>query len=108
MVVGVNGGEFLALSAEGVDEIGDEVFLSGAGFEGFFFVSDDDFVVGDFDDFFAGDEELGVDEAFEDGASDDDLLDEEAVGENSKVDDLTEFGVFSGLYFEGEKVELET
>ena len=53
------GGGFASL-AEGVDEIGDKIFFFGTGFQSFFFVFDDDFVVGDFDDFAAGDGKLGV------------------------------------------------
>ena len=39
--------------AEGVNEVGNEVFFGGFLFESFFFVFDDDFVVGDFDDCFS-------------------------------------------------------
>ena len=97
----------MALGAEGIDEIGNEIFLGSAGFKSFFFVFDDDFVVGDFDDFFAGNEEFGVDEAFEDGAFDYDLLNKETVGVDGEVDDLADFGVLSGFHFEGEEVEIE-
>lgn len=93
--------------AERIDEIGDEIFFFGASFEDFLFVFDDDFVVGDFDDFLTRNDELGVDDALDDGTFDDDLSDEEVVGINGKVNDLAEFGAFFGLDFEGEEVEIE-
>ena len=97
----------MALSAEGVDEIWNEIFFGGTGLEDFFFVFDDDFVIGDFDDFFARDDEFGIHDAFHDGTFDDDLLDQEAIGIDSVVDDLTEFGTFLGLNFEREEIEIE-
>ncbi len=72
------------LSAEGVDEIWDEILFFGATFEDFFFVFDDDFVVCDFDDFSTRDGELGVDEGFKWGALNDDLLDSEIIRVDSK------------------------
>jgi len=93
--------------AERVDEVGDEIFLFGAGADGFFFVFYDDFVVGYLDDFAAGDDELGVDEGFEGGAPDDELLDDKILRGDGEIDDFAELGVFFGLDFEGEKVEVE-
>lgn len=75
MIVDVDRRELLALSAERIDEVWNEVFFGGAGFEDFFFVFDDYFIIGDFDDFFARDEKFGVHNTFDDGAFDDDLLD---------------------------------
>ena len=75
MVVSVGGRKFLTLSTEGIDEVWNKIFFGGAGFENFFFVFYDNFVVGNFDDFFARDEQLGIHEAFHNGALDDDLLD---------------------------------
>ena len=51
--------------AEGIDEVGDEILLLGAGFDGLFFVSDDNLVIGNFDDFFSRDDELGVHETLD-------------------------------------------
>lgn len=64
---------------EWIDEIGDKVFFLGAGFEGLFFIFDDDFVVGNFENLLTGDDEFWVDEAFDKGASDDNLPDGEIV-----------------------------
>ena len=50
--LGVGGGKS-GVGAEGIDEIGDKILFSGAGFDDFFFVFHDDFVVGDFNDFTA-------------------------------------------------------
>ena len=97
----------MALGAEGVDEIGDEIFCFGAAFEDFFFVFDDNFVVGDFDDFFAGDGEFGVREALNEWAFDDDLLDVKIVSINGEIYKLTEFRALSGLDFEGEGIEIK-
>ncbi len=65
--------------AEGIDKIRYEVFFHGTFSYDFFFVFDDDFVVGDFDNFGTGDGELGVKETFDGGALDDDLLDTEII-----------------------------
>ena len=62
--------------------------LFGAFLEGFFFVFDDDFVIGDFDDFVSGDGEFGVNDGFDRGAFDDDLLDGEVVGSDGKILDF--------------------
>lgn len=97
----------MALGAEGVDEIGDEIFFFGAAFEDFLFVFDDNFVVGDFDDFFAGDGEFGVREALNEWAFDDDLLDLKIVSIDGEIYKLTEFGTLSGLDFEGEGIEIK-
>lgn len=67
------------LAAKWVDEIRDEIFFFGAFLENFFLVFDDDFIVGDFDNFFTGDGELRVEERFECWALDDDLLDDKAI-----------------------------
>ena len=50
MVLGVTSGEG-GIGAERIDKVGDEIFLGGFFLEGFFFVFDDDFVVGYLDDF---------------------------------------------------------
>lgn len=102
----IGGGES-GVSAERIDKVGDEVFLGGASFDDLFLVFDDDFVVGDFDDFAAVDDELGVDEAFEGGAFDDDLLDDEVVGVDGEVGDFAEFGAFFGLDFEADEAKIE-
>lgn len=72
------------LSAEGVDEIWNEILFFGATFEDLFFVFDDDFVVCDFDNFSTRDGELGVDESLKWGAFNDDLLDSEIIRVDSK------------------------
>ena len=90
-----------------IDKIRDEIFFQGTLFDDFFFVSDDDFVIGDFDDFGARDGELGVKETFDGGAFDDNLLDGEVVVGDGKVDDFAELGAFFGLNFEAEEAEIE-
>ena len=92
---------------ERIDEIGDEIFFFGAGFDDFFFVFDDDFVVGNFDNLSFGDGELGVDEALDNGALDDDLLDVKIVRIDGKIDDFAEFTMFLGFYFEADRVKIE-
>ena len=96
----------MALGAEGVDEVGNEIFVGGTFFESFFFVFYNDFVVGDFDDFFARDEEFGVYDTFHDGTFDDDLLDEKIIGIDGEINNLAEFAAFFGFNFEGEEVEI--
>lgn len=73
-LVGFNRGEILLGFAERVDEIRDKIFGGGFLFEGFFFVFDDNFIIGDFGDFLARDGEFGIYETFNGGALDDDLL----------------------------------
>lgn len=97
----------MTLSAKGINEVWNEIFLFGTFFQGFLFVFDDDFVVGNFNDFFARDSEFGVDESFDERAFDDDLLDLEIVGIDGEIDKLTEFGAFFGFDFEGEEIEIE-
>ena len=72
------------LSAEGVDEIWDEILFFGATFEDFLFVFNDDFVVCDFDDFSTRDGELGIDEGFKRGALNDDLFNGKIIGINGE------------------------
>ena len=96
----------MSLGTEGVDEVGDEIFISGTFFESFFFVFYDDFVIGDFDDFFAGDEKFRVHDTFHNGAPYDDLLDEKIIGVNGKIDNLSEFAAFFGFDFEREEVKI--
>ena len=85
--------------AKRIDEIGNEIFVLGSLFEDFDFVFDDDFVVGDFDNFFTWNSELGVDETLNDGAFYNDLLDEKIVRSNGEVNEWSEFGAFLGLDF---------
>ena len=63
--------------------------MFGARFEDFFFVFDDDLIVGDFNDFLARDSEFGIDYGFQDGALDNDLLNDEIFGSKSVVGDFT-------------------
>ena len=86
--------------SERIDKIGDKIFFHGAFTDDFFFVSYDNFVIGDFDNFAAMDDELGIDETFDDGTFDDDLLDGEIFGSEGKIDDFAEFGAFFGFDFE--------
>lgn len=72
-VLGVGMSE-IGVGTEGVDEVGHEVLFAGAGLDNFFFVFDDNFVIGDFDDFAAMDSELRIDKRFDGGTFDDDLL----------------------------------
>ena len=67
-----------------INKVWNKVFF-GAGADSFFLVFDDNFVVGDFDNFGAGNDELGVEEAFSDGAFDNKLLDAEIVACNCVV-----------------------
>ena len=93
--------------AEGINEIGNEIFLFGARFEDFFFVFYDDFVVCYFDDFFSGDGKFGIGEAFYKWATDDDLLDEEIVGIDCEIYKLAELRTFLGFNFKCKKVEIK-
>lgn len=97
----------MSLGAEGVDEVGDEIFISGTFLESFFFVFYDDFVIGDFDDFFAGDEKFGVHDAFHNWAPYDDLLDEEIIRIDGEINNLAELATFFGFDFERKKIEIE-
>ena len=92
---------------ERIDEIRDETFFGSFFFDGFLFVFNDDFVVGDFDDFASRDDELGVDKRLEGGAFDNELFDEKIFGGDGKISDAAELGAFFGFDFEGEKVEVE-
>ena len=94
--------------AERIDEVRDKIFFFGTSFEDFFLIFNNNFVVGNFDDFAAVDDEFGVDEAFDDGAFDDDLLDGEIFGSEGEIDDFAEFGAFLGFDFETDKVEVES
>jgi len=76
--------------AKWVYEIGDEIFFGGAGFEGLFFVFDDDLVVGDFDNLLTRNDQGGVIETFDKRAFDDDLADGIIVGRNGEVEDVSE------------------
>ena len=71
--------------AERIDKVWYEIFFQGAFSYHLFFVSDDDFVVGDFDDLGAGDGKLGIEETFDGGAFDDDLLDAVVVFGDGKI-----------------------
>ena len=95
------------MSAEGIDEIRNEVLFRSAFADGFFFVSDDDLCIGDLDDFAARDGELGVDETFNHGALDDDLLNHKIIITDGETDDATEIGVFLCLDAETDEVETE-
>ena len=96
----------MSLGAERIDEVGDEIFVGGTFFEGFFFVFYNDFIVGDFDDFFAGDEKFRVHDTFHNGALDDDLLDEKIIRIDGEINNLAEFAAFFGFDFEGEEVKI--
>ena len=95
------------LFAERIDKIGDKIFFFGTGFQDFFLVFYNDFIVGDFDDFFARDGELGVQKSFDGGAFDDDLLDGEVVVGYGVVRNFAKFGAFFGVDFEIDEIELE-
>ena len=71
---------------ERIDEVRNEIFVFGAIFEDFFFVSNNNFVIGDFNDFFARNSEIGVNESFHSGAMNDNLLDDEIFGCDGEVD----------------------
>lgn len=71
--------------AKRIDEIWDEIFFRGAGFDGFFFVFYDNLVIGDFDYLGAGNDEFGVGEALHEWALDYDLLDYEIIGGECEV-----------------------
>lgn len=97
----------MTLSAEGVDKIGNKIFFGGARFEDFFFVFDDDLIVGDLDNFFTRNKELWVDETLDERAFDDYLLNDKAIGINGVIDDLAKLRTFFGFYFERGKIEIE-
>lgn len=106
-LVGVGGGEFLFGFTKWIDEIRNKVFVLGAFFESGFFVFNDDFVVGDLDDFAARNGEFGVDEAFQCWAFNNYLLNGEIVTVNSVIRDLAELTTFLGLDFETDEAEVE-
>lgn len=97
------------LSSEGIDEVGDEIFFGGALSDGVGFVFDDDFVVGDLDDFVARDSEAGFGEVFDEWAINDELLNHETIGVESEVVDFAEArALFGDDFLAGEgKVECE-
>ena len=104
---GFGGGEALLGFAEGVDEIGNKIFFFGAGFDNLFFVPDDNFVVGNFDDFGFGNGEFGVDKGFDGGTFDDNLLNEKFVWVDGEVDNAAELAAFFGFDFETDGVEIK-
>ena len=106
-LVGVGGGEFLFGFTKRIDEIGDKIFVLGAFFESGFFVFDDNFVVGDFDDFATRNGELGVDEAFQCWAFNNYLLNGEIITVDSVIRDLAELATFLGLDFEADETEVK-
>lgn len=83
-------------ATERIDEVRDEIFLGGALFDGAGFIFDDDFVVGDFDDFVTRDGETRFGKGLKEGAIDDELLDHEAIGVESEVVDFAKAGAFFG------------
>ena len=87
----------------GLPERINEIWNKFGGFslfqDGFFFVFDDDFIIGDFDNFAARNGELGVEEAFNERAFDNDLLDGKIVRSDGEVDDFSELGAFFGFDF---------
>lgn len=95
------------LFAEWINEIGNKIFVLGAGFESFLFIFDDDFIIGDFNNFFARNGELGVNEGLKDGALDNNLLNHEIVGGESVTGDFAEFRMFLGLNFEADETKIE-
>ena len=61
LIFDVGGSKAGLFFAEWIDEIGDEIFFFGLFLEDFFFIFNDDFVIGNFDDFFAVNGEFWVD-----------------------------------------------
>ena len=92
---------------ERINEVWDKIFFGGAGFNDFFLVFDDDFGVGDFDNFVAMNGKFGINEAFKGRAFDDNLLDDEIFGCGSKVGNMTEFATFFGFDLEADEVEMK-
>ena len=78
------------LSSERIDEVRDEIFLGGASFDGLGFVFDDDFVIGNFNNFVAGNGEARFGKVPEKGAINNELLDHETVRIECKVVDFAE------------------
>ena len=93
--------------AKRIDKIWDKIFFFGTGFDCFFFVFDDDFVIGNLGNFFAGNSECGVNERFDDRTPDNYLLDDEIVVGNCIVGNFAEFAAFFGFNFEAGKGEIE-
>lgn len=94
--------------AERVNKIWDKIFFTGTSFNDIFFVFDNDFMVGNFDNFIAGDGKFGIRKAFYERALNDNLLNAEIIGRSGKIKDVTEFGAFFGLNFKANKAEIQT
>ena len=84
--------------AKWIDEVGNKIFFGGASFEDFFFVFDDNLVIGDFDDLAAMDGKLRIDKTFDERTLDDNLLDDKVVGVGGVVDHVAEFWTFFGFF----------
>lgn len=94
-------------SAKRIDEVRDKIFVFGAGADGLFVIFDDDFVVGDLDNFGAGNSELGVHEGFDEWAVDDELLNAEIIICDGKIYDFAKFRAFFGLDFEADQRKIQ-
>ncbi len=95
------------MGTEGIDKVRNEIFLGGALADGLFLVFDDDFRIGDFDDFSAGDSELGINKAFNHGAFDDDLLNHKIIISDSEANDATEVSAFFRFDSEADEVKVQ-
>ena len=95
------------VGAERIDKIGDKIFFGGASTDGFFFVFNDDFVVGNFNDFMAMNGKLWVEKTFNCWAFDDDLLNGKIFGSDGEINNFTKFGTFFSFDFKTDEVEIE-
>ncbi len=93
--------------AEWVDEVWDKIFFFGAGANGLLFVSYNDLVIGDFDNFGARNNELWIEEAFQRRALDENLLNGEVVVGHGVIDDFAKTGAFLGLDLEAWQGEIK-
>lgn len=97
----------MTLRAKWIDEVWYEIFLTGAGFESFFFVFNYYFVVGNFDNFLTRNGKFWIDEAFDEWTFDDDLLNKKIIGIDGEIDKLTKFGTFFGFYGKSSEIKIE-
>ena len=95
------------LSSERIDKVGDEIFLGGASFDGLGFVFDDDFVIGNLNNFVAGNGEARFGKVPEKGAINNELLDHETVRIKCKVVDFAKARTLFGDYFFARKCEIK-
>lgn len=95
------------LSPERIDKIRNKIFVSGFFLDDLFFVFDNYFVIGYFDNFLSWNSEFGVRKTFDKWAFHDNLLNSEIFAGDGKVYNVTEFRALFSLDFEAGEFEIE-